>query len=962
MVTNLSRRLFICLALALLVTSARKASAQGNETYMEVIQGQIAQNTIPPYSASQIVVWPEASALSIPIFFYAWIDSTPVYLSPSLSQSQVMTAAGIWSSSSNNTFVFQQVSSPGIYVAFSQDGQYFPPGQDIAGMTYEAITYSNSASRDIFVVSTNNPETATTNELVVFNNMTNIPWLWTNDTVNVPSGYICFEQVALHELGHVVGLGDDGAATGIVDQGSVMGPDTTGTDFRGLNSDDQSALTTVADQTLTGIGGGGSSGPPAPTGFSATIIGQNVVLSWDPDPIGAQATYSVTRYYNGVYTVITPANYSSTSFVDQGAVSNLPPANNPFYYSVTATNSYGSNSTQSISVSQAPSSVNFSPWSGVFYANGSIIIPSGFSLTISAGTKVIFNSGSGIGFTANGQLNVEGLRYAPVTFTSSSSSPTPGDWGSIVLSGSGANGSTIDYADIDYGTEVDVSSANNVTIENSNIMNSSSYGINVTSSSGFLAQGDSIGNTNSFHGIIITGGSNNNCYQNIIWKTNHLYTDGGAGILYSGSSGYVWQNDIDCYYWGFGAIWGASPYWENPNSNGGRNNRVTNCGYGAMVYQNSFPDLGDPYPPFGVSSIYGNNVDVSFNMSGNTTGSIDAVDVYWNGGNVNNAVLQVGSGSTLYTNPYYSTDLWSGTPLPASEKANGGVRLLNATEKISSAEGQGTTLNAPQPLPPPNDSLHVGMQMRAEGNLTEAKNYFISYIQAHPDDPAGYVELYGCINDTTLSDVFNFFRAAPPNAPAIQMLLLGNLYQMEYQPALAEGVNSRIVADYPNTPIAVKAEMNNMLIDLHSNNDPLGAEALLATIETQASLVDPMEIQDAKEELATYVDPKTGKMPFLGSNQQSAISSQQIQNDLLQNYPNPFNPTTEIMFDVPRSGFVSLKVYDVLGREVKTLAYGYKSAGIHVAQFNGNNLASGVYFYRLTAPGVSQVKKMLLIK
>ncbi len=81
-----------------------------------------------------------------------------------------------------------------------------------------------------------------------------------------------------------------------------------------------------------------------------------------------------------------------------------------------------------------------------------------------------------------------------------------------------------------------------------------------------------------------------------------------------------------------------------------------------------------------------------------------------------------------------------------------------------------------------------------------------------------------------------------------------------------------------------------------------------------------------------------------------------------QNYPNPFNPSTVIGFVVRSSGFVSLKVYDVLGREVATLVAGRQSPGAHSVVFNGSKFASGVYFYRLTAPGVNIVRKMLLEK
>ena len=83
---------------------------------------------------------------------------------------------------------------------------------------------------------------------------------------------------------------------------------------------------------------------------------------------------------------------------------------------------------------------------------------------------------------------------------------------------------------------------------------------------------------------------------------------------------------------------------------------------------------------------------------------------------------------------------------------------------------------------------------------------------------------------------------------------------------------------------------------------------------------------------------------------------------LSQNYPNPFNPNTKISWQSPVSGHQTLKVYDVLGNEVATLVNEYKPAGIYNVQFTMNNLASGIYFYRLQAGSFIQTKKMLLIK
>lgn len=82
----------------------------------------------------------------------------------------------------------------------------------------------------------------------------------------------------------------------------------------------------------------------------------------------------------------------------------------------------------------------------------------------------------------------------------------------------------------------------------------------------------------------------------------------------------------------------------------------------------------------------------------------------------------------------------------------------------------------------------------------------------------------------------------------------------------------------------------------------------------------------------------------------------------LENYPDPFNPTTMISYQLPMNGHVTLEVYDVLGRLVTTLVDGYQSAGGHSVQFNADNLASGVYFCRLTASGTELVRKMILMK
>jgi hypothetical protein len=83
---------------------------------------------------------------------------------------------------------------------------------------------------------------------------------------------------------------------------------------------------------------------------------------------------------------------------------------------------------------------------------------------------------------------------------------------------------------------------------------------------------------------------------------------------------------------------------------------------------------------------------------------------------------------------------------------------------------------------------------------------------------------------------------------------------------------------------------------------------------------------------------------------------------LAQNFPNPFNPTTDLRYGVTRSGLVSLKVYDVLGREVATLVNGTREPGNYLVTFDGSHLASGLYLYTLTTPEGTQSHKMVLMQ
>ncbi|GEM_PF-920860 len=122
-------------------------------------------------------------------------------------------------------------------------------------------------------------------------------------------------------------------------------------------------------------------------------------------------------------------------------------------------------------------------------------------------------------------------------------------------------------------------------------------------------------------------------------------------------------------------------------------------------------------------------------------------------------------------------------------------------------------------------------------------------------------------------------------------------------------------------------------------------------------------------EIAVYDTPTFDTGPMVVYNFEIATSLETIteelpiQLQLNQNYPNPFNPTTQINFNLPGQGFVNLSIYNSLGQEIAVLVGGEMlAAGSYSYSFDGSNLASGIYYYRLESNGTSLIRSMTLLK
>ncbi len=94
----------------------------------------------------------------------------------------------------------------------------------------------------------------------------------------------------------------------------------------------------------------------------------------------------------------------------------------------------------------------------------------------------------------------------------------------------------------------------------------------------------------------------------------------------------------------------------------------------------------------------------------------------------------------------------------------------------------------------------------------------------------------------------------------------------------------------------------------------------------------------------------------------SPAESLPLRFELGQNYPNPFNPSTTIRYQLPSETHVTLKIFDLIGREVATLVDGEMPAGKHTVRYDGKNASSGIYFYRINSAHFTAVKRMVLMK
>ncbi len=134
------------------------------------------------------------------------------------------------------------------------------------------------------------------------------------------------------------------------------------------------------------------------------------------------------------------------------------------------------------------------------------------------------------------------------------------------------------------------------------------------------------------------------------------------------------------------------------------------------------------------------------------------------------------------------------------------------------------------------------------------------------------------------------------------------------------------------------------------------------TVPNTPAIQGLLKVTDASNPELFDVSDSTFLIKVPTSMKDEFLSGVPTEYALFQNFPNPFNPQTTIFYSLPEESFVQIKVYDIIGNEVKVLVSEHKPVGNYQVSFDGHELNSGIYLYRIMAGSYSETRKMLLIK
>ncbi len=592
-------------------------------------------------------------------------------------------------------------------------------------------------------------------------------------------------------------------------------------------------------------------------------------------------------------------------------------------------------------------------WSGDITVMNTVTVPSGITLTINSNSTIRFAPEEGL--TINGQLIANG----PITFTTPTGTGSAGNWNSISFNGSTSVTSTMTNCTVRYGYGI-VCNSGTINIDYCTISNNT-YGILCYECNPVISNSDISNNTY----VAIQVAMNGN--PTIAWNTIHndYITSGCYGIYLYGGNAYINSNSISGFNAGvypragsYLGGWSSADYYSTPD----QNNIIQYNTYGVLTYDESWTFLG-----YDDGSVHGGNNDITFNNSydlvTHTNTGFYGYD-NWYGSDytpthVEGSSPYVFAWSALEENPWGEEDVRVNPNLLAV--SNEAVTVISNSQtsrntKLSSKDDslfQNALSNQMKGLYKNAETSYK--QILSSNKYSRSALVLLSrvFIESKDDDGLGYLE------DVTVSP--SKYAIAEGNIPLATNLLANmNGYKGNYDKAVS--LYADVITKNPNTIEERNARVQQIYYTLKGKKDQSRAEQLLNELLSRYDSGDDIVMIRNMVKYSRNSGDDKSKSLFKQLEKELKVEKTPIEYSLSANFPNPFNPSTTINYQIPNDEFVTVKVYDALGREVKTLINEFQTIGFYSATFDASKLSSGIYFYTIKAGRFTSTKKMLLMK
>lgn len=614
----------------------------------------------------------------------------------------------------------------------------------------------------------------------------------------------------------------------------------------------------------------------------------------------------------------------------------------------------------------------------------SITVPQDRTLTLQPGTVLSF--GSGTSLIINGNLYANGNEGNFIYFASSSPTPAAGDWNGILVSDSYQTTLSLGYAQITHTTgALTIGEYANFTM-NDCVVGNSFIGLQITPRVG---EGPSVPSpkyitnntfTNVIDGIILNTTAETHIDNNTLsglWFPGNQALEISAGVRCIGSSPEMLRNDIENFGNGLHCLDGSSPVLQDQTSGG--YNVIRNNHFGVKCEDQSDAILGsvESGDEGGMNSIYGSETYdvVLINKS-----VVYAQNNWWGSADSSDFRFSIDENSQLFYVPWLDYDPNGGNrPLTMGSDP---VSIRSSLTELQNARGQGYKGEEPQMLNPVRESMRRALNERIRRRYNEAL-LLIKAIIANGELPvyarrwavSQLVPVSQRLPNPNLSGYLRFTGTLHPELISSIRAAIPQSYILERRFTEAIAAYDTNIQRYPNSDLECTALYGKFVLTLFSAGDTTQARTLYNTLAALYS--SSTERYVAEIQLANYQINSTPESSPLMFGDISNVTSETPETSelpkefgLSQNYPNPFNPSTIINFRLPVFSWVTLKVYDVLGKEVAKLIDEPKESGYYFVAFDASQLSSGIYFYSMIARPIStgstttfaQVKKLVFIR